>query len=172
MTRGQQRPPSHDAGTWTLVLVLSIGIVAAAAPSWSRLSHPVMEASSARVIAFDLSRSMLVEDVSPNRYVHALAAASEIIDADFDGETGLVVFARSAFVLSPLSSDAGSLQALLEAVNPDAMPMDGNNLASAINTSSDLLRASFEGKGRILLISAGDSMDQAARLVVDAAGGR
>ena len=162
MTRGRARQRGRDTAAWTLAAVLSIGIVAAAAPSWSRLSQPIMEASSARVIVFDLSRSMLVQDVRPSRYQHALAAASEIIGAEFAGETGLVVFAQSAFVLSPLSRDADGLGALIEAVNPDAMPQDGSNLADAIARARELLLASFEGKGQILLISAGDSDDQSA----------
>ena len=162
MTRGQPQRRGRDAAAWTLAAVLSIGVLAAAGPSWSKLSQPIMEASSARVIVFDLSRAMLVQDVRPSRYEHAVAAANEIIGAGFAGETGLVVFAQSAFVLSPLSRDADSLQALIEAVNPDAMPQDGSNLTDAIERARDLLLASFEGKGQILLISAGDSDDQSA----------
>jgi Ca-activated chloride channel family protein len=118
-----------------------------------------MQASDARVIVLDLSRSMLVQDVRPSRFAHALAVASEIIDSDFGGETGLVVFAGSAFVLSPLTRDAETLRAFLDAMHPDTMPQDGSNLAHAITRAQDLLAASQGDNGQILLLSSGDSHD-------------
>ena len=159
MTAGQSIGSSHALPAWILGGVLSIGIFAAAAPSWSRLSDPVMEATDARIIVLDLSRSMLVQDVKPDRYAHAVAAASEILASDYAGETGLVVFAGAAFVASPLSRDANSLQAFVEALHPDTMPQDGSNLAQAITTAQGLLAASSGDRGQILLISSGDSHD-------------
>jgi Ca-activated chloride channel family protein len=105
---------------------------------------------------------MLVQDVRPSRFEHALAAASEVIDSDYAGETGLVVFAGSAFVLSPLSRDADTLLAFVEAMHPDSMPQDGSNLEHAITTARDLLAASLGDSAQILLISSGDSHGQNA----------
>ena len=162
MTAGQNSSPGYALPAWILGGVLSLGIIAAAAPSWSKLSHPLMEATDARVIVLDLSRSMLVQDVRPSRFEHALAAASEVIDSDYAGETGLVVFAGSAFVLSPLSRDADTLLAFVEAVHPNIMPQDGSNLGLAITRARDLLRASLGDSAQILLISSGDSHNQNA----------
>jgi len=162
MTAGQNSSPGYALPAWILGGVLSLGIIAAAAPSWSKLSHPIMEETDARVIVLDLSRSMLVQDVRPSRFEHALAAVSEVIDSDYAGETGLVVFAGSAFVLSPLSRDADTLLAFVEAVDPDSMPQDGSNLEHAITTARDLLAASLGDSAQILLISSGDSHDQNA----------
>jgi Ca-activated chloride channel homolog len=171
MTAGQARGAGRGLATWLLGGVLSIGIVAAAAPSWSSLSHPIMEATSARVVVLDLSRSMLVEDIRPNRYQHALAAAGEIIGDGFSGETGLLVFAQSAFVLSPLSRDADSLLAFIEVVDPGTMPRDGNNLAAAIAAAAELLSASLAGQGQIIVITSGDSHDPRAVSAAAAASG-
>ena len=157
MTRGQARKAVRNTHPWILGCVLTLGVIAAAAPSWSRLSYPIMESTSARVIVLDLSRSMLVQDVRPNRYQHAIAAAREIIGNGYQGESGLVVFAGSAFVLSPLSRDDTTLLAFLEAVHPDVMPQDGSDLAQAIAIAKDLLEASVRGYGQILLITGGDS---------------
>ena len=96
----------RDGKRWLIgimIIVLTLGVLALAGPSWHQQSYPMMESISARVVALDLSRSMLVEDISPNRFTQAVAAAREIISSDFDGETGLVVFAGAAFVVSPLS---------------------------------------------------------------------
>ena len=148
---------SHAVPALILGSLLSIGVTAVAAPSWSSLAQPVMESPQARVIVLDLSRSMLVQDVRPSRFQHALAAANEVIGNGYQGETGLVVFAGSAFVLSPLSRDAATLLAFIEAMHPDAMPEDGSDLELAINKARDLLQASPDDQGQILLISSGDS---------------
>jgi Ca-activated chloride channel family protein len=157
MAAGQRMNRSQALPAWILGGVLSLGIFSAAAPSWSILSDPVIQATDARIIVLDLSRSMLVQDVKPSRYAHAVVAASEILASDYAGETGLVVFAGTAFVLSPLSRDANSLLAFVEAVHPDTMPQDGSNLAQAITTAQNLLAASSGDRGQILLISSGDS---------------
>ena len=157
MTRGQAHKAGRNRHPWILGGVLTLGVIAAAAPSWSKLSYPIMESTGARIIVLDLSRSMLVQDVRPNRHQNAVAAASEIIGNGYQGETGLVVFAGSAFVLAPLSRDDTTLLAFLEAVHPDTMPQDGSNLVQAIAKAQDLLNASVRGHGQILLVTAGDS---------------
>ena len=163
MTTGQgSRPGTGKALLWLLGSLFSIGILAAAAPSWSRVTQPALEAMTARVLVLDMSRSMLVQDVKPDRFSHAVAAASELLAGDFDGETGLIVFSGSAFVVAPLSRDAETLLAIVEAMHPDTMPVDGFNLAQAIDTAQALLKASFSGQGDILVLSAGDGKDEAA----------
>ena len=163
ITRDQTRNSTRMLA-WILGLVLTLSIIAAAGPSWRKQSYPILESTSARVVALDLSRSMLVKDIKPTRFVNAIAAAREIISTEFDGETGLVVFAGRAFVVSPLSRDAGTLLAFLEALDPSTMPKDGTRIDLAIDAARDLLTASFAGVGQILIITAGASNDSTATL--------
>ena len=144
---------------WTLSIIITLTILAAAGPSWRKQSYPILESTSARVVALDLSRSMLVEDIKPKRLAHAVAAAREIVSTDYEGETGLVVFAGHAFVVSPLSKDAKTLLAFLDVLDPGTMPEDGNRIDLAISLAQDLLDASFAGKGQVLVITAGASVD-------------
>ena len=83
-------PDRKDRLAWILIVILTLGILSAAGPSWRKQSFPMLESASARVLTLDLSRSMLTTDLRPQRFAHAVAAAKEIITADFDGETGLV----------------------------------------------------------------------------------
>jgi Ca-activated chloride channel family protein len=152
----------NDWLAWTLVIVLTIGLLSAAGPSWRKQSYPMLESTSARVLALDLSRSMLVEDVRPQRFAHAVAAVKEIISADFDGETGLVVFAGAAFVVSPLSRDATTLLAFIDALDPSTMPEDGTRIDLAIRSAQDLLAASVTGRGHIIIVTAGASDNEEA----------
>ncbi|MCP4979605.1 MAG: VWA domain-containing protein [Gammaproteobacteria bacterium] len=152
------KPPDWNGNQlilWILFIVLTLAILAAAGPSWRKQAYPMMESSRARVVALDLSNSMLVEDVRPNRHEHAKAAAKELISTDFDGETGLVVFAGAAFVVSPLSRDANTLSVFLDALDPSTMPEDGVRIDLAIDAAQDLLEAAFTGTGQILVVTAG-----------------
>ncbi len=142
---------------WTLGIIMTLAILGAAGPSWRKQSYPILESTSARIVALDLSSSILVEDVKPKRFAHAVAAAREVISTGFDGETGLVVFAGRAFVVSPLSRDAKTLLAFLDALDPSTMPEDGTRIDLAINLARYLLEASFAGSGQILIITAGAS---------------
>ncbi|MBT8435414.1 MAG: VWA domain-containing protein, partial [Gammaproteobacteria bacterium] len=157
---------------WTLSIIITLAILAAAGPSWRKQSYPILESTSARVVALDLSRSMLSEDIKPSRLAHAVAAAREIISTDYEGETGLVVFAGHAFVVSPLSKDANTLLAFVDVLDPGTMPEDGNRIDLAIAAAQDLLEASFAGKGQVLIITAGASIDgtRAVQAAADAAG--
>ena len=157
--------PGRDSSRWLIgimIIVLTLGVLGLAGPSWRQQSYPVMESISARVVALDLSRSMLVEDISPKRFTQAVAAAREIISSDFDGETGLVVFAGAAFVVSPLTRDATTLLAFLNALDPSTMPEDGTRIDLAIDTAEGLLAASMAGHGQIIVITAGDTDGQQA----------
>ncbi len=164
--------PDSQAPRWhllLLVLVLSLGIVALAGPSCREQSNPLLESASARVLVLDLSQSMLVEDVKPNRFTQALAQARQILSTEFAGETGLVVYAGAAFVVSPLSRDAGTLLAFLDALSPETMPVVGARLDQAITSAQELLTASIARRGQILVISAGSGdMELAVQAAGDA----
>ncbi len=156
---------------WILALVLTLAIVAASAPSWRQQAQPVMDTLSARVLVLELSRSTLVEDVRPNRFFNLLAAARKLLEGDFDGETGLVVYAGAVFVVSPLTSDSGTLLAFLDALSPEIMPLDGARVDQAIAAAQGLLDASMAGRGQVVVLTDGiDDVDRAAAAVLAATG--
>lgn len=160
----------HRRIFWLLAAVLTLGVIGAAGPSWRLQSHPLLMSFAARVIVLDLSQSMRVEDVKPSRHAQAVAAARDIVAADFDGETGLVVFAGAAFVVAPLTGDVRTLDAFLDALSPETMPLDGSRADLGIEAAADLLRASVAGYGQILLLSDGvDETEAAVRAALAAA---
>jgi len=162
MLAGPPGSRSNSWLTWILAIVLTLGILSAAGPSWRNQSYPMLESASARVLALDLSHSMLTEDVRPQRFAHAVAAVKEIITTDFDGETGLVVFAGAAFTVSPLSTDSSTLLAFIDALDPTTMPEDGTRIDLAIRSARDLLAASVAGRGEIIIVTAGATGNDAA----------
>lgn len=152
-----------------LVIVSTCACLAAAGPSWRAERGPVLENSGARVIALELSRAMLVEDVKPDRFRHAITAVREILAGEFDGETGLVVFSGAAFVVSPLSRDSATLDSFLDSLKPGMLPVEGSRIDLAIQTSRKLLDASIADNGRILLVTTGSEQPAQAILAASTA---
>src|SRR5205814_171812 len=84
------------------------------------------------VLAVDISRSMLAEDATPNRLRRALREARRLIQ-DLDGDrVGLIAFAGSSYILSPLSIDGSALTLYLDALDPDMASQGGTGLAPAL----------------------------------------
>ncbi|MFT5657019.1 MAG: Ca-activated chloride channel family protein [Gammaproteobacteria bacterium] len=138
-----------------LMVICTIAIIALAGPSWQNQENPLLKSTTARVLILDLSRSMLVEDIKPNRLTLALEALRAVIDSDFDGETGLVVFAGDSFVVSPLTHDVNTLLEFCAMLHPDLMPVEGGRLDLAIARASALLDASITRTGRLIVFSDG-----------------
>ena len=156
---------------WLLAVLLSLGIVAAAGPSWRSEAFPLVHSTAARVLVLDLSHSMLAEDIRPSRFDRATGAARALLSDDYEGETGLVVFAGAAFVASPLSSDQSTLVAFLNALNPGTMPVDGGRIDLGISAARRLLEASESGRGEILVITDGaEDIEAAVRSALIAGG--
>ncbi|MDH3449360.1 MAG: VWA domain-containing protein [Gammaproteobacteria bacterium] len=157
---------------WPMTIVLSLATLAAAGPSWRQQAHPLLESANARIVALELSRAMLVEDVLPNRFAQAIAAAREIVKTDFEGETGLVVFSGAAFVLAPLSKDVNTLLAFIDVLEPGMLPLQGTRIDLAIELAQDLLKASISGRGQIVIITSGSERNSKAVQAASNAVGR
>ncbi|MEM7564320.1 MAG: VWA domain-containing protein [Pseudomonadota bacterium] len=153
-----------------LMVVTTLTLIAIAGPSWRSNPQALFESGKARVIALDLSQQMLVQDIKPNRFSRALDAIRAIITSGFDGETGLIVYSGTSFIVSPLSKDAQSLLAFIDQLNPEIMPIDGDRIDNAIDTAQQLLEASVAKRGEIYIITAGtDAIDAAMNASIRAA---
>ncbi|MEC9378852.1 MAG: VWA domain-containing protein [Candidatus Latescibacterota bacterium] len=121
------------------------------------------------VICLDLSRSMLAEDIRPNRLDHARYAIGELVDGLGSDRVGLVVYAAHAFVQCPLTLDSGALRLLLNSVSAGDLPSQGTSLERALEVAG----SSFDPDDRqhkvVVVFSdgedhVGDGLGAAARL--------
>jgi len=92
-------------GKWLLLLAWCIAIIAVAGPTWHKTPVPAVKNQQATVILLDLSRSMLVEDIEPNRLARAKFKLRDILKQRGDGQTALLAYAGDAYLVSPLSDD-------------------------------------------------------------------
>ena len=174
-------------GSGTLALAAGLAAVALAGPRWGEEKIVTETRGLNLVIAVDISRSMLAEDASGSRLARALREARRLVQ-DLDGDRlGLVAFAGTSYILSPLSVDGPALTLYLDALDPEVASEGGTALAPALAQGAELLRASPEIADRVLVVftdgEAHDSLASAARegrrlselgihLIIVAEGGR
>ncbi len=104
------------------------------------------------VLAIDISRSMLAEDVEPSRLGRAKREARRLIQ-DLPGDRiGLIAFAGQSFTMAPLTVDGGALHLLVEALDPDIVSAGGTALQAALKHGRDLLLAEDEVADRVLVV--------------------
>jgi len=147
-------------GLWLAGLVWLIAAIALAGPSWQKLPDSAFASKDARVLVLDLSMSMLSEDLKPNRLTQARFRLSDMLDETLEGQTGLVVYAGDAFVVSPLTSDTNTIGNMLPALRPDVLPVAGSRPDRGLEMAAELLKRSGMTRGEILLIA--DSGSSAA----------
>lgn len=138
---------------WLPAVFWLLLIITLAGPVWEQRPVPAYQALQSQVIALDLSLSMNADDVLPSRLARARHKLADILEASSGRQTGLVVFSNTAYVISPLTDDADTLQAFFPALETDVMPVQGSRVALAIAESQRLLSQSAQNHGDILLIT-------------------
>lgn len=120
----------------------------------------VLEESEARgidlMIALDTSRSMLAEDVKPNRLDRAKLAVLDLVNAMRGDRVGLVAFAGDAFLQCPLTLDYDAFRSTLDATDTRVIPRGGTNLAAAIEEAEKALGDDRNFKLLVLLTDGED----------------
>jgi len=156
-------------GPTTLSVAAFLGTLALAGPRWGQETVVTESRGLNLVIAVDISRSMLAEDTRPSRLARALREARRLVQ-DLDGDRiGLVAFAGSSYILSPLSVDGSALTLYLDALDPDVASEGGTALGPALRQGAELLRVGTDLADRVLVIfSDGEAHDSLADVLAEA----
>ena len=114
------------------------------------------------IVCLDVSNSMMAQDWSPNRLTRAKLALEKMIDMLEGDRLGIIIFAGEAYVQLPITSDYQSAKMFLSSINTDMVPIQGTNIADAINKGIESF-GSDQGKNRsIILISDGEDHEPSA----------
>ncbi len=133
----------------------TLAILSLAGPAWEKRPQPVFKDKSALVIALDLSSSMDAADIKPSRLTRAKHKIIDILKQRKLGQTALLVYAGSAFVVTPLTDDTTTITSLLESLTTDLMPAQGTRTDKALRLASSLLKNADVRQGDILLVTDG-----------------
>ena len=143
---------------WLVALFCSLGILFSAGPSFEKKQVPVFQSQSARVIVMDMSYSMYSTDILPNRLMQSRFKALDMIELFKEGDTALVAYAGTAYVISPLTNDATTLSNLIPSLSPEIMPDKGSNVLAGLDMAKELLTQAGYIDGDIILVT--DGIDQ------------
>lgn len=103
------------------------------------------------IVALDISRSMLAEDIAPNRLDRAKHEIAKFIDLLKGDRIGLIVFAGESFLQCPLTLDYGAAKMFLDVVDTDWIQVQGTALSQAIKQASESFQ-SKQKKHKVLVI--------------------
>jgi Ca-activated chloride channel family protein len=138
---------------------LALCVVALARPQWGVVEEQVFDQSREVLIAVDLSRSMLAQDVKPSRLDRSKLLITSLLDGLKGERVGLVLFAGTAFLQAPLSSDYEVLREFLPALTPDYLPEGGSNYNAMLETSMAAFGTSTADRYLIILSDGESTVD-------------
>lgn len=139
-----------------LLTSLTFLILALAGPRWGSHYQEVSQRGVDIMVLVDVSTSMLVEDVKPNRLERARREVLDFIKVIQGDRIGLVAFSGAAFVQCPLTLDYQAVELFLRELDPDLIPVPGTDLGAAIETAVPAFDDKTETDKVIVLITDGE----------------
>ncbi|OQY48962.1 MAG: hypothetical protein B6242_00785 [Anaerolineaceae bacterium 4572_78] len=118
---------------WFIILILII--IALARPQWGTEVQVIEQRGIEIMVALDVSNSMLVEDIKPNRLTRAKMEIEELMRHLAGNEIGLVLFSGASFIQFPLTFDFSTARSFLDSANPDVISHQGTAIGEAIHTA-------------------------------------
>ncbi|HNG61559.1 MAG TPA: VWA domain-containing protein, partial [Cellvibrionaceae bacterium] len=155
-----------------LLLPLSLAVVALAGPTWQKLPNPVEKNTSALIVLWDMSPSMLAQDIRPSRLERSRLKLIDLLKTRKDGLTGLIAFSGEAYVVTPLTEDVQTIINLLPSLGPTTLPSVGSNPEMALSEAKKLLKAGNLEHGDILFLTDGIDSKAFANLDDQLKGGK
>lgn len=135
---------------------MALGIIALSQPrmgfQWEEVQHSGFDI----ILAVDVSRSMLAEDISPNRLTRAKREVIDLLSMLQGDRVGLVVFAGIGFTQSPLTVDYKAIEIFLDTLDTELIPVPGTAIAHALQTSMQAFSDSHRNSKAIILITDGE----------------
>lgn len=146
---------------WLLVwcLVVVGFVLALAGPRWDYVEVDVFSPSQSLVVLLDLSLSMNAQDVKPSRLVRARQEIEDILRLRRGVKVGLVAFAASPHMISPVTDDMETILHLLPSVDTGLVFAQGSRLGPALVMAKRLLGAESGAHKSVLVVSDGGFED-------------
>jgi Ca-activated chloride channel homolog len=146
------------------VMLIGLGllVVAMAGPRFGTEPREVELAGLDLVVALDVSRSMLAEDVAPSRLERAREEVARLAMRIGDDRIGLITFAADAYLQMPLTRDRSALRLYLGTASPDMIPAQGTSFANVLAVAARTFESGTDSDGRsrvLLIVSDGEDYE-------------
>jgi Ca-activated chloride channel family protein len=136
-----------------------VGVFALAGPTWQREPPPWTEDESSLYLIVRMTPSMLSEDVQPNRLERVRSKLHDLMQLRRGSRTGLIAYSGSAHLVMPATEDDGVIDQMLQSLDPEMMPGQGDALAEALTMASQHIESAGRG-GSILVVADGGEPDR------------
>jgi len=115
------------------------------------------------LVAVDVSRSMLTQDVAPSRLERAKLSIRDLIAALDGDRVGLIPFAGNAYLMCPPTLDYDALSQSIDELSPDLVPVGGTNIGAAVQAALKTLESSSAERKVMILMTDGEDLDGSAK---------
>ncbi len=149
-------------------LVLTFFVIALARPQSGEKKTDITNEGIELVILFDVSRSMLAEDIRPSRLEVAKKEVMRLIQKSGSHKVGVLAFAGNGILLSPMTSDKSAINMYLDSLTTDAVSTQGTEFKSALLAAKEAFeRGGVEGESSvttraIVIVSDGEDNEPGA----------
>ena len=157
-------PARRNIRVGCLMLAVALLIFALARPQYGFDLQKVEQRGLDVVVALDTSKSMLAEDIAPDRLERARLAALDLMQRAKTDRLGLVAFAGDAFLECPLTFDNTAFQQCVQNLSVNSLPLGGTSLAAAIQTAQAAFKEGDHFKVLVLLTDGEDNANSGEAL--------
>src|SRR5437763_2363802 len=141
-----------------VLLSLALGITALAKPRLGYIYEDVKRRGLDLLFAVDTSRSMLSNDVAPNRLERVKLAAQDLITELQGDRAGLIAFAGRAFLQAPLTIDYDAAVESINDLDTKTFPEGGTNISEAIALATQTFGKSAMGNRALIIFTDGEEL--------------
>ena len=121
------------------------------------------------VFAIDVSKSMLCEDIAPNRLEKSKQLVSQIMAGLADDRIGFIAYAGSAYPVLPITTDFNAAKMMLQSMNTDMLSSVGTSLVEAITLSSQYFEKDNKTSKIMIMLTDGEDHGQGSESAADEA---
>ncbi|HEV3409314.1 MAG TPA: VWA domain-containing protein [Chthoniobacterales bacterium] len=141
-----------------LLVALALAFVSLAKPRWGYTYEEVQRKGLDLLVAIDTSRSMLANDVPPNRLQQVKLAVQDLMNELRGDRIGVIAFAGRAFLQAPLTIDYGAAAETLTEIDTSIIPEGGTNISEAINLAVSTFGKSAMGNRALIIFTDGEEL--------------
>ncbi len=143
-----------------VLLSLSFLIIAMVNPKMGTQLKTVKRQGVDIVFALDVSKSMLAEDIAPNRLEKSKQIISKIIDKLGSDRVGIIIYAGNAYPLLPITTDHGAAKMFLQNAGPDMVSSQGTSINEALELSKTFFDDDTQTNRFLFVISDGEDHEE------------
>ena len=160
-------PARRSLRLWLFIAGVLLLMAAVARPYWGSQLVPYEAKGRDVMVLFDVSKSMLSEDIQPSRLEHAKWLLRQLVNDSNGDRFGLVAFAGNAFLECPMTTDKTSFNQYVDELSTSTIPLGGTNLQLALETAVKAFDAAESTNRAIVLITDGDELSGDSSRVLD-----